>query len=871
MRFWRRKQRQHDLEDEIQSHLAMEIQQRIERGETPQDARSNALRDFGNVALVKEVSRSVWPGALADRLTQDLRHMVRYTWNTFRKEPGPSVVTIVTLALVVAAMTFVLGWMRATMFGNRPGAHHPETLVDFVTRMAADTGLSEFLSYPTYRDLRDRSSAFSGVAAYTGHETYRMRFDSVTEGVRLAGVTGNYFDVLEVKPWMGRLFKSDDDTDAAEPVAIISYPLWRDRFKSAESIIGGRILLEGKPFTVVGVAPQEFLGTDVFREDVWLTIAKHPENSLRFNRGGRTVRVVGRLNSGVGLKAAQASVDIVTGRLEKEHGEEKRRKVQLLNRWFQSQADESLLKGLAAMCLTVLLVACANIALIGLSRALARRREIVVHLALGAPRTRIAFQILLETIGMFLPAGAMGVFAAVQAPLDKWIYLPGKPDIDAGVDARVVLFVLGITFLAAIVSGFTPAFDAARTELTRALKDESAAGGRRRLRLQNALLIAQVAVSAALLIVGGLYFRTIRYISLHRGYDPTNLQMVVLDFNIDQTNFEQRRQVAYELTGRVASLPGVSAATIAEGIPTTGTIYMNSNLRRTPYVTASDKPEWTSKSNFITPGYLEMLGIPLLKGRDFTASDTEKGQSVAIVSDSLARRLWPEGNAIGQRIFEQCGMGARHCAPEVVGIAADAVVNQTVQPLLYRPLEQHFVDQLVLAYRTSDPEEVLTSIRAIIPQLNPNVLVVESMSASGAMHSELLAQYVGIWASGILAVFAIILTSLGIYGVASYGARSRLHEIGIRTALGAQPNRIIQLVITRSVVLTAIGLALGGAAGLAVARLVPDDLGFYGVRSFDLPAYAAALLIVFATSFFAGYIPSRRAAKSAPLAVLRQE
>jgi predicted lysophospholipase L1 biosynthesis ABC-type transport system permease subunit len=241
------------------------------------------------------------------------------------------------------------------------------------------------------------------------------------------------------------------------------------------------------------------------------------------------------------------------------------------------------------------------------------------------------------------------------------------------------------------------------------------------------------------------------------------------------------------------------------------------------------------------------------------------------VSHSLAQHLWPGGDAIGKTIYEQCAPGQQNCQAEVIGIAADSAVNTVPEPLLYRPLEQHFSNPLVLAFRTTQPEQVFRSIRTILSELNPNVLIVESTSAAGAMHRLMLSQYVGIWASGLLGLFAIILTSLGIYGVASYGAQSRLREIGIRTALGARPHAIVHLIIRRSVALTAVGLAIGCIAGAAVVRVIPQDLGFVGIDNFDWPAYAVAFFAVFSISFLACYFPSRRAAKRDPLAVLRHE
>jgi predicted permease len=492
-------------------------------------------------------------------------------------------------------------------------------------------------------------------------------------------------------------------------------------------------------------------------------------------------------------------------------------------------------------------------------------------LALGAPRARVALQTVMESVALFLPAGLIGALSAVQMPMRAWIDLLGAPEIDMSPDVRVVFIVLAVALAAALLAGSTPALDAARTDLTGALKDESGAGGRRRLRLQSILLVLQVAVSVTLLIIGGMYFRSVRYVWLHRNFDSANLYMAVLDFNIDGATNGQRLGLAYALTERVRALPSVQEVTIAEGIPNTQWIWANKRIRRTPFSQPSDAADLRVKSNFIGRNYLNVLGIPLLKGTDFSPSEIAGGRSVAIVTQSLANRLWPAGDAIGKMIYEQCAAGDQHCQAEVIGIAADSAVNTVSEPLLYRPLEQHFASPLVLAYRTAQPEEVSRSLRTILSELNPNVLVIEGGSADAARYRVMLDQYVGVWSAGILGLFAVILTSLGIYGVASYGAQSRLREIGIRTALGARPHAVVRLIIRRSVILTAIGLAIGCIGGLAAVRVMPQDFGFYGIGPFDWPAYAAALFTVFTISIVACYFPSLRAARRDPLAVLRHE
>jgi predicted permease len=859
MAIFRRHQKDRDLEAEIRAHLAMAIDERVERGESRAEAEANARREFGNVALVQEVTRSMWRWSRAERMVDVARHAVRYNVAAFRREPVPGIVMMITLALVLGGNISMFSAANAAILRNRPGAGRPEQLVDFVHTVPGQTFASPEFSYPRYLDYRERLTTLAGLAAYTTFNDSALRTpDGSVDAGRVAAVSGNYFDVVQVAPAAGRFFTLDDDRATAEPTAVISHRLWQERFGGASSVVGSIITVNGSPLTVIGVAPKRFLGTSVWRDDVWVPLAKDRYAEFSGFASIDWLGIVGRLKPDVSVQQAQASVDLLT-RLDQ--GSARDANVRVLNRWYQG-TEEATIAGLTGLSLVGLLIACVNVASIGLSRALSRGPEIAVRLALGAPRRVIAWQLLTETVVFFLPAAALG------AVLSTWL-VNTQPyiDLDLSPDWRVLLFTLAVVLVAAIGAGLMPALHAISTRLTPGLKDD-AAGSRTRQRLQSALIPIQVAVSVALLVIGGLYFRTLHHVATNRGFDAADLHVMVLDFGISGLQPEQGLQLARQLVPLVNAVPGVESASLAQGIPGTLTLYRRTGLWKHGEVLDPRKPSLYAPLNAVTPGYLETVRIPVLRGRGFTAADREGVGQVALVSHALARQLGFDNDAIGRTLYHCPEL---KCAAEIVGIVADGTASDDPQPVFYRPLDQQYSQTALLVVRSTQPGSVVPFTRRILRDLDPNVPILETTSVAMLTRNALFYQYLGFWSAGSLGLITLVMAALGIYGVASCRVSSRMREIGIRTALGARPGLVIGALVRSPVVTASIGLGAGCAAGLLVASSIPPQPGFRGVTYFDPATYAAAALGVLAIVFLASLVPARRAVSSDPMLVLRHE
>ena len=869
MNFFRNNKRQRELDEEIEAHLAMEIQQRIDRGETPEQARANASRQFGNIALVKEATRESWRSRAADRVLQDVRHVLRHTWSTFRREPGIVTVTVLTLALVMGANAIMFSSVNSLMLRNRPGASDTDKLVDFV-HIAPDGTEDPGFSYPNYRDYKSGNTVLD-LAAYSQIEPAGMRHGKRgTEIVQMALVSGNYFDVLKIKPHAGRLLAAEDDRRDALPVAVISYRLWQRRFESAMSTIGSSVVLQGRPFTIVGVTSEAFLSTMAFYDDVWIPMAMHESNWLLQARNARWIGIVGRLKPSTSLKEARAAITLLTTNLQR-HPENKGTRVRLVTHWYHGFEPEESMKGLTGMSLIVLLVACANIASIGLSRALARRPEIAVRLALGAPRRRIALQLLWETVALFTPAALAGIWIATlfgtgspQGICAKC----GMPEVNTQPDWRVVLMVLGVMLAAAIVSTIAPALQAMRTDLTSSLKNKAGAISPKRLRLQGVLIVAQVAASITLLIVGALYMRSLFEIASTRAFDPQNVSVASLHFDIGGLSKNQAEAFIAEALKRSSALPGMIAVSAARDVPQNdgGPAMGSAKLWRAGEEIIPNKPHLDSDLNAISPGYFKTLKIPIIRGRDFRDSDTG-GKSIAIVSESVAKTLWPTGDVIGQTLYVCADVSK--CKAEIVGLAADAVRGRPA-PVVYRPLEQADRSWVYLLFRGLDSTQTIPVVRKTLSDINPNLPIVSFFRMEEILLSTFFYHYVIIWSAGVLGSIAAAMACLGIYGVTSHSVASRMREIGIRTALGARPATVIRAIIRRSMMLTAIALPIGCAVALLVARAVPA-INLYRINDSDPAPYIAACAGILLVAFLASYVPARRAAKSDPMVVLRHE
>jgi predicted permease len=866
MSLFRRAKRERELNEEIEAHLAIETQQRIDRGESPEEARANASRQFGNIILVKEATRESWRSRFLDRVAYDFRQVVRHTWSTFRREPGILAVTTLTLALVLGANATMFSAISTLMLRNRPGAGNPDRLVDFI-HVGPDAREYPAFSYPNYRDYRDGDTGFSGLAAYSYNEPAGMRHRTgSTELVRLAGVSGNYFEVLEVKAAAGRLLVEEDDRQDAAPAAVISYRFWQSRFRRDPTTIGSSIVLKGRLFTIVGVTAESFVGTTVMHDDVWIPLALHGSGRLFQQRGIDWLGIVGRLKPSMSLKEARAAIALKTANLQR-HTENKGHQVRLVNRWYQGREQETTMKGLMGMSILVLLVACANIAGIGLSRTLVRQPEIAVHLALGAPRLRVALQLLWETIALFIPAAIASILIARWTVAAK--FCPEcQPEIDMSPDWQVGLFVLALMLAAAVVATIAPALHSMRADLTSSLKRKAVGNSRGTLKLQGVLIVAQVAVSITLIVVGSLYLRSLFEISSTRVFDPQNVNVASIHFDIGGLSASESQTFIADTLKKSSVLPGILAITAARDIPQNdeGPTLSSVKLWKTGQAVLPDKPDIVSRSNAVSPGYFETLRIPIIRGRDFKDSDPVT-RPTAVISETVAKTLWPFENAVAKTVYVCADVSK--CGVEIIGVVSDDIRGKRA-PMVYRPLQQVQASWVYLVFRGLDSRQSIPVVRKTLSEINPNLPIVSILPMKVLLRSTFFYHYLIVWSAGVLGLIAAAMASIGIYGVASHAAASRIREVGIRTALGARPAAVIRLIVRRSMILTLIGMPVGCVMALFIARAIPE-ISFYRVDDFDPSTYIAACTGILLVAFLASFLPARGAAKSDPMTVLRHE
>jgi predicted permease len=861
LRFFQRAAKEQDLDAEIEAHLALDIQQRVERGESPDDARRSARKEFGNVAMVKEVTRGVWTSRFLDILQQNLRYSIQYTAKTIRREFWLSIVTVLSVAVAIACNIAIFRLVNGVLFKGDTKIGHIEQLVH-TARISREETTDSF-SYAALLDLSARRDVFTGVAGYEeDRNAAAIRTEAgLTAIMYPAYVSANFFDVFAVSPAAGRFFHEEEEHNA--PVAVISHRTWESLFAGQASAIGRVLRVNGRAFTVVGIAPEGFGGTPSFlRSDLWIPFTMSPFAARLSQQSHSWVKVLARLRTDVTMQQAQAALTAGS---------------QTQGRMILSPQDappEGLRAGAAmvmAVPIVVLLIACANVAGVGLARGSARTREIALRLALGATRRRVVLQLATETVPLFALAAIGGTVLGrwLTDLLASTIPLGETPlELDFASDTRVILFTLALTLFSALVSGLIPALQITRTDVSTAVKQDLAAMTYRRFHLRNALVVGQIALSLILLIGGGLFLRSLRHVWTDQGFDSDDVYVAALNFATTGLDERAGRDLSAVLAERVASLPGIASAALATDLPLNGED-QNTSIgipgQRAP------TPRGWFQIPFIgvTPGYFAAMRIPIVKGRGFNDMDRETSPPVAVISSSMARRFWPDEDPIGKS-FNYCGGG---CETTIIGIAGDTQDDHRESDFaVYRPLLQRnvYMSRVSLVFRTTDGPVVIPTVRRLIEQLHPDLMVISLRSLNQVMSGGgLYLQWLGLWISGAMGIFSVLLAALGIYGVTSYAVTCRTREIGIRTALGARPGTVLRLMLREGLTLSFLGLLAGSGAALGVTGLIAGAL--YGVTPTDATSFVTAGSMVFAITLIATYLPTRRAARVDPLIALRHK
>ena len=812
-------------------------------------------------------------------LLQDLRYGIRM----LAKSPGFTTVAVLTLALGIGANTAIFTVVNSLLLRPLP-VEQPDRLVAvFMTHKGDDTFNPS--SYPDYSDLRDRNGVFSGVAA---HFYCPMSLKTVDRPEVVIGqaVTSNYFNVLGVRPFLGRTFLPEEgETPGSHPVAVLSYRVWERGFDSDRGIIGKKVLVNDHPFTVVGVTPRDFTGlSTAIVPAVWVPVTMIrqviPFPISLTNRDDPWLLIVARLKPGVSMAQAEAAAKVLAANLDKEYpsGANTEKSFSLLeanrNRIGPTNTTDGVRRGFVLLMMVVgvvLLIACFNVANLQLAKASGRQREIALRTSLGASRARILRQLLTESVLLSLLGGLGGLFVGAWTVDLLGMFQP--PSIfpikfDLSPDWRVLTFTLLLSLLAGILFGLSPALQATRSDQLAALREQTPtlSRSRRKTRTQNTLVVAQIALSLVLLITAGLFARSLQHtLDVDPGFDARNGLVAPVDLGFGQYSESEGREFERHLVDRVKALPGVKSAALAGNIPL-GQLHLHGTVSIDGYVPAPGE-QMVLERNVVGPEYFQTMGIPILEGRGIDDRDTKDSQPVAVINQAMAERYWPGRDPIGKTF----NFGKDW---EVVGMIKDGkydALNETPQPYFCLPLSQtDYVKSSYLVVRTlGDPRGAMLPILQLLQQLGPNLPPPRLLTLNQYLEESVQGTAGPAQVVGVFGLLALVLAMVGVYGVMSYSVSQRTHELGIRIALGARRNQILKLVLRRGLVVSLLGVGIGLAAALALSRVLAGFL--YGVKAMDPVAFSVASLGLMLFALAACYIPARRATKVDPMVALRYE
>ena len=799
---------------------------------------------------------------------------------SLRKDSGFALVTVLTLALAIGANTTIFSLGNGLLLKSQPGIGHPEDLVD----LGRSDGRSSFdtLSYPNYLVYSSQGDVFAGVAAVNVEPTpLSLRAEGLTRSVYGTLASGNFFEVLQLTPLKGRFFSAEDDKPGAPATVVISEELWDLQFGHNASILGREVVLNGRGFTILGVAPKDFHGHSALKTDLWIPIHQQPlitpgTHTLE-SRSANWLMATARLKPGASMEQAQAAMTVVAARLAKAYpatNENAGLKV-APHRGFSGElgtAVTAFIGLLMIIVVIILAIACANVAGISLARSTSRQREVAVRIALGADRRRVIARMMTETLVLFAISGAVGIL------LSSWMTsflkafqssIPVPLTLDLAVDYRVVTFTLLVTLGCAVVSGLGPALSSSRVDVVTALKEESGGTAYRRLRLRNAMVVAQVAMSLLLLIASGLFLRALTHAkSLDPGFDPNGVEVVSLNLFLAGYSEQTGRAFDRELIERVSALPGVQSVGLAVDLPMDGSNFGFGGIRIPERQPPPPYKYFSADWNLVTPGYLKTLKIPLLRGRDFREQDTDNAPKVAIINEAMAAELWPGEEALGKHLYN--GPVESTEPMEVIGIVkniSDRSLGEAPVSFIYAPFSQLWEFRQNLVIRNANEGSVATEVRRLLQEMSPNLPVIGIQSMDQVTAFGLLPQRLAAWVSGSMGVVGLFLASLGIYGVTAYNVGRRTREIGIRVALGARPASVLHLVLGEGFRLTLIGLTLGCLAGAGVTWLIKGLL--FGIAPTDALTFLGTSAVLMLVTMAASFIPARKAARVDPMVALR--
>jgi macrolide transport system ATP-binding/permease protein len=820
----------------------------------------------------------------------NFRKDIQYAFRTLTKNPGFALIGIVTLALGMAANTTIFCVVNGLILRPLP-VPHAEQMTVLALQQAGTAELQSF-SYPDFQDLRSQSESIGNLLAYRV-SLAGLAVDGKGDHCIISRVSNNYFSVLGITPAAGRLIlPTEGIAPGADPIVVLGYSYWQKRFAGDPSVIGKHVEMNGHPATIVGVTPKGFYGTyAMINMDAYVPLSATfteqfgtPVNDMWTKRDLRSLTVLGRLKPGLEPKQAQASLNVVAKRIAEQHPDtDKGISVRVFpEKIARPEPDnDNTLPTVAlifiALSSLVLLVACFNVANVLLVRATVRQREMAIRAALGAGRSRLVRQYLTESLllaflgggaGLLLASWASGFLSSISLGTSLPVQFDFRPD------GRVYLFAFAAVLLTGLIVGIVPALRIARTDVNSILHEggRGSSDGPRRQFARNTLVAAQVAGSLVLLIVAGLFIRSLgKAQNINLGFDPDHVLNLSTDVNGLGYSEARGREFYRDLETRIRALPGVLSEAQAFTVPL-GYISAADRVSIPQHPVEPGKQAPSVGNNSVTSDYFKTLKIPLLRGRSFTDADSPTAPPVAVISEAMAKKFWPAEDALGKRFIIKDNAAK---AIEVIGVVQDAKyrdVTEEPQPYFYLPLTQSYMPLRTIHVRTSvPPESLAVQVEEQISELAPGLAVSEVQDMRHALQGAngFFFYNFGAQLTAVLGLLGLILAVVGIYSVVSYAAAQRTQEIGIRIAMGAAPGDILRMVLRQGLSVVGVGLAVGLVIALAGTRFMGGLI--VGIKSTDPLTFTVVVLLLTAIALFACWIPARRATRIDPLVALRYE
>jgi predicted permease len=875
---FRRKQLEKDLDEELAFHLAMREAKKRAAGIAAEEAKYAARREFGNAMRVKEICRELWSFASLETFWRDLRYGAR----ALAKNPGFTAVAVLAIALGIGVNTGIFSVLNGVALRLLPIPRAEQIVsVDQIFQgklsrnIHGEPGLS---SYSEYKNYRDHNHVFMGLLAYEPFLQATLGGESPKQ-LMGAAVSCNYFDVLGERPGLGRVFV---DTDCSAPgasaVVVLSDDLWRSRFGADPLIVGKSVSLNRAKFVVIGIAAAGFGGLDPWPSEFWAPVtmqkALEPDRDFFHEDNTGWLALLGRMQGGVSIEEVRSDLGVIAGQIDQQYPG-RTTTLAIHRATFLGRPEErSFVFAVGAVVLAavglVLLIACANVANLLLARASARQKEIAIRLAIGGSRWQIVRQLLTESLLISFLGGTLGSLVAFWSMegVARFVlaHLPhGAPRLvwNVNPDLRVWAYSLGLAVVTGVVFGLAPALHATRQDLSTAIKGDggfigkTAAGGM----LRTTLVGVQVAVCMILLIAAGLLMRGLYAAqTVNPGFEMKGITQAIFDLPSQGYNEERARDFQREFMARAAALPGVDAVEQALVTP------LSDQFEGTGMTVAGETEARQFEFNIVSPGFFAMLGMPMVRGRGFTKEETQSDAGVMLVTESTARRLWA-GQAIGKTLR---GFGKKEY--QVVGVVKDSQVSHLGEPggmffyIPAGPKEQARLQLLVHSKSgdTATANGIRESARALDADLIVDVTRLEDNLELWRTPSRIVAAL-----SAVLGALALLLASIGVYGVVSYGVSQRIREIGIRMTLGADGHEVMTLLLRQAMRPVVIGALIGIVACAAVSQILSKVL--YGIGSHDPIAFIGVPVFLLGVALLASYIPARRATRVDPVVALRYE